>query len=38
LFDFDLKKHFFEKIYAIYQFYAVIFFYYIAVYLKIIFF
>jgi len=38
LFDFDLKKHFFEKIYAIHQFYAVIFFYYIAVYLKIIFF
>ena len=38
LFDFDLKKHFFEKTYAIYQFCSVIFFYYIVVYLKIIFF
>jgi len=38
LFDFDLKKHFFEKSYAIYQFCFVIFFYYIVVYLKIIFF
>ena len=38
LFDFDLKKHFFEKKYAIYQFCSVIFFYYIVVYLKIIFF
>ena len=38
LFDFDLKIHFFEKTYAIYQFYFVIFFYYIAVYSKIIFF
>ena len=38
LFDFDLKKHFFEKSYAIYQFCSVIFFYYIVVYLKIIFF
>ena len=38
LFDFDLKKHFFEKTYAIYQFYSVIFFYYFVVYIKIIFF
>ena len=38
LFDFDLKKHFFEKTYAIYQFYSVIFFYYLVVYIKIIFF
>jgi hypothetical protein len=38
LFDFDLKKHFFEKTYAIYQFYSVIFFFYVAVYSKIIFF
>ena len=38
LFDFDLKKHFFEKSYAIYQFCSVIFFYYIVVYLKVIFF
>ena len=38
LFDFDLKKHFFEKTYAIYQFYSVIFFYYFVVYVKIIFF
>ena len=38
LFDFDLKKHFFEKTYAIYQFYLVIFFFYVAVYSKIIFF
>ena len=38
LFDFDLKKHFFEKIYAIHQFYSVILFYYVVVYLRIIFF
>ena len=38
LFDIDLKKHFFEKVYAIHQFYSVIFFYYIVVYVKIIFF
>ena len=38
LFDFNLKKHFFEKTYAIYQFYSVIFFYYLVVYIKIIFF
>ena len=38
LFDFDLKKHFFEKTYAIYQFCSVIFFYYVVVYLRIIFF
>lgn len=35
LFDFDLKKHFFEKTYAIYQFYSVILCYYFVVYLKI---
>ena len=34
LFDFDLKKHFFKKTYAIYQFYSVILCYYFAVYLK----
>ena len=34
LFDFDLKKHFFEKTYAYFQFYSVIFFYYIVVYIK----
>jgi hypothetical protein len=38
LFDFDLKKHFFEKTYAMYQFYSVILFYYFVVYLKIFFF
>jgi hypothetical protein len=38
LFDFDLKKHFFEKTYAIYQFYSVIFCYYVVVYSKNIFF
>jgi hypothetical protein len=38
LFDFNLKKHFFEKTYAAYQFYSVIFFYYLVVYIKIIFF
>ena len=38
LFDFDLKKHFFEKTYAIYQFCSVIFFYYAVIYLRIIFF
>ena len=34
LFDFDLKKHFFKKTYAIYQFYFVILCYYFVVYLK----
>tara|TARA_B110000977_G_scaffold200892_1_gene293051 strand:- start:90 stop:1358 length:1269 start_codon:yes stop_codon:yes gene_type:complete len=38
LFDFDLKKHFFEKTYAIYQFCSAIFFYYVVIYLRIIFF
>ena len=38
LFDFNLKKHFFNKTYAFYQFYFVIVFYYIAVYSKNIFF
>jgi hypothetical protein len=38
LFDFDLKKHFFEKTYAFYQFYSVIFCYYFVVYIKIFFF
>ena len=38
LFDFNLKKHFFEKTYAIYQFYSVIFFYYLVIYIRIIFF
>ena len=38
LFDFDLKKHFFEKTYAIYQFYSVILCYYFVVYIKIFFF
>ena len=38
LFDFDLKKHFVNKTYKYYQFYGVIIFYYIAVYLKKIFF
>lgn len=38
LFDFDLKKHFFEKTYAIYQFYSVILCYYFVVYVKIFFF
>ena len=34
LFDFDFKKHFVDKTYKFYQFYAVIIFYYIAVYAK----
>ena len=34
LFDFNLKKHFFDKTYAFYQFYIIIFFYYVAVYLR----
>ncbi len=34
LFDFDLKKHFYEKSYAFYQFYGVIIFYYLAIYSK----
>ncbi len=34
LFDFDLKKHFFRKSYAFYQFYGVIIFYYLAIYSK----
>ena len=34
LFDFDFKKHFVDKAYKFYQFYAVIIFYYIAVYAK----
>ena len=38
LFDFNLKKHFFNKTYAVYQFYFVIVFYYIVVYSKNIFF
>ncbi len=38
LFDFDLKKHFIDKSYAIYQFYGVILFYFITSYSKNIFF
>ena len=34
LFDFDLKKHFIDKSYALYQFYGVIIFYYLAIYFK----
>tara|TARA_B100000963_G_C22619169_1_gene668964 strand:+ start:614 stop:1930 length:1317 start_codon:yes stop_codon:yes gene_type:complete len=37
LLDFNLKKHFFDKTYAFYQFYLVIIFYYVAVYSKNIF-